>query len=240
MDSYSPMETIDNMGYGTRLRNSAIRSGAVDPSRNGLAVRRRNRKRAIVVRMAIADTPPIDDPRPNDLKRTTSLVVLFTGPGKGKTSAGMGTVLRAVGQGLSAIVLQFVKSGEWKTGEQLGCERLGVPFEPLGSGFTWDSQNIEHDAESARAAWRRAEEVISSGEYDLVVLDEITYLCTWKWIDTQRVVDVITSRPPHVNVVLTGRDAREELIACADTASHIDSLHHAYDRGIAALKGIDY
>lgn len=190
--------------------------------------------------MADAETPPIADPRPSELKQATSLVVLFTGPGKGKTSAAMGTVLRAVGHGRSAIVLQFVKSGEWKTGEQLGCERLGVPFEPLGSGFTWDSDDIDHDAELALAAWRRAEDVISSGEYDLVVLDEITYLCSWNWIDTQRVVDAVSGRPPHVNIVLTGRDAREELIACADTASRIDSLRHAYDNGIAALKGIDY
>ncbi len=190
--------------------------------------------------MAYVDTPPIEDPRPDELKRVESLIVLFTGPGKGKTSASMGTVLRAVGHGKSAIVLQFVKSGEWKTGEQFGCEKLGVPFEPLGSGFTWDSNDIEHDAALAREAWKRAEDVITSGEYDVVVLDEITYLCTWKWIDTSRVVDIVTKRPPHVNVVLTGRDAPEALIACADTASLVDSIHHAYDSGIGALRGIDY
>lgn len=164
----------------------------------------------------------------------------FTGPGKGKTSAAMGTVLRAVGHGRSAIVLQFVKSGEWKTGEQLGCERLDVPFEPLGSGFTWDSENIDHDASLAREAWVRAEHVIGSGEFDLVVLDEITYLCTWKWIDTDRVVEVIRNRPTHVNIVITGRDAPDGLIACSDTASRIENIHHAYDSGVGALKGIDY
>lgn len=190
--------------------------------------------------MADVDTPPLEDPRPDSLKKVPSLVVVFTGPGKGKTSAAMGTVLRAVGHGKSAIVLQFVKSGEWKTGEQLGCEKLGVPFEPLGSGFTWDSENIEHDAGLARIGWQRAEDIIGSGEYDLVVLDEITYLCTWKWIDTSRVVDVIRRRPENVNVIITGRDAPEELVACADTASSIESIHHAYDLGIGALRGIDY
>jgi cob(I)alamin adenosyltransferase len=190
--------------------------------------------------MAQIDTPPTDDPRPDSLKRVDSLVVLMTGPGKGKTSAAMGTVLRAVGHGKSAIVLQFVKSGEWKTGEQLGCERLGVPFEALGSGFTWDSNDIDHDAGLAREAWARAEQVIASGEYDLVVLDEITYLCTWKWIDTDRVVESIRQRPARVNIVLTGRDAPDALIACADTASRIESIHHAYDRGVGALRGIDY
>lgn len=196
--------------------------------------------RAIVDGMADIETPPTEDPRPDSLKRADSLVVVFTGPGKGKTSAAMGTVLRAVGHGKSVTVLQFMKSGEWKTGEQLGCEKLGVPFEPLGSGFTWDSENIEHDAGLARQAWEQAEKVIGSGDFDVVVLDELTYLCTWKWIDTERVVDVITNRPKHVNVIITGRDAPDALIACADTASRIDSLHHAYDRGIGALRGIDY
>jgi len=196
--------------------------------------------RAIVDVMADIETPPTDDPRPDSLKRADSLVVLFTGPGKGKTSAAMGTVLRAVGHGKSVTVLQFVKSGEWKTGEQRGCEKLGVPFEPLGSGFTWDSENIEHDAALARQAWERAETVIGSGDFDLVVLDELTYLCTWKWIDTDRVVAAITNRPTHVNVVVTGRDAPDVLSACADTSSRIDSIHHAYDLGVGALRGIDY
>lgn len=190
--------------------------------------------------MADVDSPPLEDPRPDSLKRVSSLVVLFTGPGKGKTSAAMGTVLRAVGHGKSAIVLQFLKSGEWKTGEQLGCERLGVDFEPHGSGFTWDSENIDNDANLARIAWQRAEDVIGSGEHDLVVLDELTYLCTWNWIDTSRVVEAIANRPEHVNIVITGRDAPDELIACSDTASKIESLHHAYDKGIGALRGIDY
>lgn len=182
----------------------------------------------------------LDDPRPEQLATAESLVVVFTGNGKGKTSAAMGTVLRAVGHGRSAIVVQFVKSGEWTTGEQLGCERVGVIVEALGSGFTWDSANIDHDAGLARAAWTRAESIISSGTYDLVVLDELTYLCTWKWIDTARVVEAITNRPRHVNVIVTGRDAPAELIEIADTVSRIDSIHHAYDRGIGALRGIDY
>lgn len=195
---------------------------------------------AIVEVVSAPDSPPLDDPRPDDLKRVRSLIVLFTGNGKGKTSAAVGTVLRAIGHGKSAIVLQFVKSGEWKTGEQLGCERLGVPFETLGSGFTWDSSDIAHDAELARQAWARAEEVIMSGGFDVVVLDEITYLCTWKWIDAAQVAEVISGRPDHVSVILTGRDAPEELVACSDTVSRIDSIRHAYDEGIGALRGIDY
>lgn len=190
--------------------------------------------------MADDDVPLVDDPRPDELSKAESLVVVFTGDGKGKTSAAMGTVLRAVGHGKSVIVLQFMKSGEWATGEQLGCQRLGVPFETLGSGFTWDSTDITHDAALAREAWARAEDVIASGTYDVVVLDELTYLCTWKWIDTARVVDAMARRPRHVNVIVTGRNAPVELLEIADTASRIDSLHHAYDHGIAALRGIDY
>lgn len=186
------------------------------------------------------DQAPTVDPRPAELTKKESLVILFTGHGKGKTSAAIGTAVRAHGTGMSACVIQFIKSGEWKSGEQETCNSLSIEFKTLGEGFTWDSTNLDNDKSTARAAWATAASAIESGRYDVVVLDEITYLCSWGWLPVSEVVKTITARPSHVNVVLTGRDAVPELIAISDTASRIDSIHHAYDQGIAALRGIDF
>lgn len=184
--------------------------------------------------------PLTEDPRPADLRQPDSLVVLHTGNGKGKTTAAIGTAVRAVALGWKVAVLQFIKSGEWRTGEEESCRKLGIDFETLGAGFTWDSADLQHDIDLAREAWARARSVIETGDHRLVVLDELTYLCTWGWIDTDEVVAVIAGRPRHVNVVVTGRDADPKLIELADTASEVRSLHHAYDRGIGALRGIDF
>lgn len=184
--------------------------------------------------------PITEDPRPDDLRKATSLVVLHTGNGKGKTTAAIGVAVRAVGQGWNVAVLQFVKSGEWVTGEEKSCKALGIDFRTLGDGFTWDSENLENDKAAAGRAWAEAKEVIQKGVHQLVVLDEITYLCSWKWIDVSDVVSTISNRPVNVNVVITGRDALPELIALADTASDTQSIHHAYDKKIAALRGIDF
>lgn len=184
--------------------------------------------------------PPTTDPRPADLVTPESLVLVITGHGKGKTTAAIGTAVRAAGVGWRVAVLQFIKSGSWQSGEEAACRKLGIDFETLGSGFTWDSDDLEHDKALARDAWARAEAVIAAGEHQLVVLDEITYLCTWGWIDTEQVVAAVRGRPSHVSVVLTGRDADPRLVEMADTASEVRSIHHAYDRGIAAMRGIDF
>jgi len=190
--------------------------------------------------MADQSMPLTEDPRPSDLRPPDSLVVLHTGNGKGKTTAAIGTAVRAVALGWRVVVLQFIKSGEWRTGEEESCRKLGIDFEPLGAGFTWDSTDLAHDIDLARSAWAKARAVIEAGSHQLVVLDEVTYLCTWGWIDTDEVVKVITDRPRHVNIVVTGRDAHPALVEIADTASEVRSIHHAYDRGIAALRGIDF
>jgi cob(I)alamin adenosyltransferase len=107
-------------------------------------------------------------------------------------------------------------------------------------GFTWDSENLEHDKMRARQAWERAADVIRRGDHRLVVLDELTYLCSWGWVGADEVTNVVRDRPRHVSVVITGRDADPRLVAIADTASEVRSIHHAYDRGIAAMRGIDF
>lgn len=186
------------------------------------------------------DEPLMEDPRPDSLSTIESLVVLHTGGGKGKTTAALGTAMRAAGHGWNVAFLQFMKSADWLTGEAKSCRDLGIHFECLGDGFTWDSADIDADIARAKDAWSKAASLISSGNHQLVVLDELTYLCSWNWIDVEDVVAVISNRPKHVCVVITGRDALPQLISLADTASNSVSLHHAYDRGVAALKGIDF
>jgi cob(I)alamin adenosyltransferase len=186
------------------------------------------------------DEPPMEDPRPDSLTTTESLVVLHTGGGKGKTTAALGTAMRAAGHGWTVAFLQFIKSADWLTGEAKSCRDLGIHFECLGDGFTWDSDNIDGDIARAKDAWSKARSLILAGNHQLVVLDELTYLCSWSWVDVEDVVTVISNRPKHVSVVMTGRDALPQLISLADTASNSMSLHHAYDRGVAALKGIDF
>jgi cob(I)alamin adenosyltransferase len=184
--------------------------------------------------------PPLDPPRPPARSRATSLVMVNTGDGKGKSTAAFGVVLRAVARGWKVCVLQFLKSGRWRTGEEELGRRLGVDWNPLGDGFTWDSEDLEATRAKAVAAWAAARRVLASGDYQLVVLDEVTYPMTWGWIDTAEVVEAIAGRPPHVNVIATGRDAPAELVEAADTVTEMRKLRHAYDRGVGARRGIDY
>lgn len=187
------------------------------------------------------DTPvPTEDPRPDRLRRAESLVVVNTGNGKGKSSAAFGVMLRALARDWKVAVLQFVKSGEWKVGEETIGRRLGVDWQSLGAGFTWDSTDLQHDIALARDAWATAAAVIASGEHHLVILDELTYLCTWGWIDTDEVVATIVGRPSHVSLVITGRDAPQAIIDVADTVTEMREVKHAYTSGVAAKRGIDY
>jgi cob(I)alamin adenosyltransferase len=183
---------------------------------------------------------PTDDPRPNDLRRAPSLVLVNTGDGKGKTSAAIGVVVRAVARGWRVAVVQALKSGTWKTGEEKVCRQLGVDWWAMGEGFTWESSDLDVDRAVAAAAWDHAKALIAAGDHQLVVLDEITYPMTWGWIDTGDVIAAIDDRPEHVNVVFTGRNAPDELIELADTVTEMGARKHAYDRGIRAKKGIDY
>ena len=183
--------------------------------------------------------PPVEAPARAE-RRVPSLVVLHTGEGKGKTTAAMGIAMRAAGHGKRVAVVQFMKSGRWKSGERLAAERLGVDWSVIGDGFTWESEDLERAAEIARDAWAEAATRIAGGVYDVVVLDEVTYPLTWGWVPTADVVATIAGRPAHVSVVLTGRGAPAELRAIADTVSESTNVKHAFDDGVAALKGIDY
>jgi cob(I)alamin adenosyltransferase len=167
-------------------------------------------------------------------------VLVNTGKGKGKTTAAMGVVMRAVARDWPVAVVQFLKSGTWKTGEEKVCRQLGVDWWAIGEGFTWESDDLSEDEAVARQAWDKARSLIAAGEHRLVVLDEVTYPINWGWIDLDEVLATIEGRPERVNVVCTGRNAPEKLMGIADTVTEMNVVKHAYQQRIRAMKGIDY
>ena len=182
--------------------------------------------------------PPRSGPR-RATERASSLVLVNTGDGKGKTTAALGTALRAAGRGLRVCVLQFLKSPSWKTGEAKAGRELGIDWWTLGDGFTWDSRDMARTQAAAIDAWTAARAKIASGDYDLVVLDELTYPVAWGWIAEDDVITALGGRPAHTSVIITGRDAPAALVEAADTVTEMVKKKHAFDAGIAALKGID-
>ena len=173
-------------------------------------------------------------------ERVKSVVIVNTGDGKGKSSSAFGVMVRGVARGWRVAVVQLIKSGQWKVGEEKIGRQLGVDWWTIGEGFTWDSTDLTRDEAVAREAWAQAKAIIVAGEHQLVILDEITYPMTWGWISTDDVVETIRSRPETVNVVATGRDAPQALIDVADTVTEMRMVKHAYQRGINAMKGIEY
>ncbi|MBS31322.1 MAG: cob(I)yrinic acid a,c-diamide adenosyltransferase [Actinomycetota bacterium] len=188
----------------------------------------------------LVEEPLTEDPRPDGLRSAPSLVVLNTGNGKGKSSSAFGMMVRGLAVDWNVAVCQFIKSGDWRVGEEKMGRKLGVEWHSFGDGFTWDSDNLDHDRNIAREGWEQAAAVISGGDHQLIILDELTYLCSWGWIDTAEVVDTIKQRPDHVNIVITGRDAPQDLIDIADTVTEMTEIKHAYAQGIRAKRGIDY
>mgnify|MGYP001086922733 CR=1 FL=1 len=184
--------------------------------------------------------PPTEHALPSDPSTPTSLLLVNTGDGKGKSTAAFGTMLRALARGWDVAVIQFIKSGDWKSGEETIARRLGVDWHVLGDGFSWDAEDLEKSAELARDAWALVLRLLEAGDHGLLILDEITYPMNWDWIDTDEVVAALEARPAHVNVVATGRDAPQPLIDLADTVTEMKVVKHAFkDQGIKAQKGIE-
>ncbi len=182
---------------------------------------------------------PTQGPRRAETK-APSVVLVNTGDGKGKSTAAFGTVMRAVARGWKVCVIQFIKSGKWKVGEEKTATSLGVEWWAIGDGFTWDSKDMDRSQAVAREAWRVSKEKIASGDYGLIVLDEITYPINWGWIPVDEVVEAIRNRPPALNVILTGRDAPPQVIEVADTVTEMRNRKHAFDSGVRAIRGIDF
>jgi cob(I)alamin adenosyltransferase len=168
------------------------------------------------------------------------LVIVNTGTGKGKTTAAMGLLLRAWGQGLRVCMLQFIKARTANWGEEKAARKIGMEMIPLGDGFTWLSKNIENDKTLARQGWELCRQKILSGNYDLVVLDEMTYVLKYNWLSWEEVRDTFDQRPVGMHLVVTGRYAIPELVAYADLVSEIVEVKHPYRAGIKAQKGIEF
>ena len=170
----------------------------------------------------------------------SGIVIVYTGEGKGKSSSAFGVMLRAVARGWSVMVIQFIKSEKWKTGERKMAEELGVEWVTGGDGFTWDSDDMEATARAARETWQVAQAAISGGTYDLVILDEATYPVSFGWIPVEEMVAALDARPEAVNIIITGRDADQALIDAADTVTEMRKIKHAFDEGVVAKKGLDF
>jgi cob(I)alamin adenosyltransferase len=187
----------------------------------------------------VTDVPPTEAPDPGRV-RAKSVVVVNTGDGKGKSTAAFGVLLRASARDWKIAVVQFLKSGKWHVGEEDAARRLGVDWWSIGEGFTWDSKDLSEDQAVGREAWAHAKALMAAGEHRLVVLDELTYPLNWGWVDVDEVITAIRSRPEHVNVVITGRDAPAALVDAADTVTEMVNVKHAFDQGVRAVRGIDY
>ncbi|EOG8332459.1 cob(I)yrinic acid a,c-diamide adenosyltransferase [Klebsiella michiganensis] len=167
------------------------------------------------------------------------ILIVFTGNGKGKSTAAFGTATRAVGHGKRVGAAQFIK-GQWDNGEYNTLHPLGVEFHIMGTGFTWETQNREADIEAASAVWQESKRMLADPSYDLVVLDEITYMLAYHYLDTQEVIAAIENRPPRQNVIVTGRGCHTRLLELADTVSELRPVKHAFDSGVQAQEGIDW
>jgi cob(I)alamin adenosyltransferase len=169
------------------------------------------------------------------------VLIVLSGPGKGKSSSGFGTVIRALGHGYKAAVVQFIQ-GTWDCGErnfiQQRCPE--VPFIVMGSGFTWETQNKEQDREAAQQAWQQTKILLQDESIHLVLLDEITYVLKYGSLDAEEGYAALRNRPREQSVIVTGRGAPVPLKAMADTVSMIDDTKHAFHNGIKARKGVEW
>jgi cob(I)alamin adenosyltransferase len=178
-------------------------------------------------------------------KKKKGLTLVYTGHGKGKTTAALGLTVRAVGRGLKVKIYQFIKSPERSYGEQIALSKLGVEMEQLGRGFTWTKTPEEH-REALRIGWPKAKEAVMSGEHDLVILDELNNALAINTFPIEdvlplnEVIDLIKNKPSHVHLVITGRDAKQEIRDIADLVSVIEVEKHYYDDGVPAVKGIEF
>jgi len=172
------------------------------------------------------------------------LLIVYTGPGKGKTTCALGTAFRAVGQGLRVLMVQFIK-GSWHYGELDAAKMLGddkFEIRPMGRGFVkvGGAETDPEDIRLCEEAWTFGRAQIESGKYDLVVLDEINYVISYKMLDAEKVVAALAARPERVHVICTGRNAHPKLVEAADLVTEMRELKHPFTKGILAQRGIDY
>ncbi len=173
-------------------------------------------------------------------RRAKGLVIVNTGSGKGKTTAALGLLLRAWGRDMRVVMLQFIKAKTGNWGESRAARKMGVEIIPLGDGFTWTSRDIQRDRALAREGWEQCRERIQSGAFDIVIMDELTYCFKFGWLDLDEVIEVLNTRPEGQHVVITGRDAPQELIDFADLVTEMREVKHPYRSGVRAQPGIEF
>jgi cob(I)alamin adenosyltransferase len=169
------------------------------------------------------------------------LLSVFTGDGKGKTTAALGLAFRALGHGKKVCFIQFIK-GAWVSGEAKFSKNLHefLDFHVMGRGFTWKSEDIEKDREAAREAWNFAVRMIRENSYDLIVLDELTYLIQYNMMTEEEILRVLKNKPKRLHLVVTGRNASSGLLELADLITEMKAVKHPYASGVKAQKGFDY
>ncbi|EKJ7310778.1 cob(I)yrinic acid a,c-diamide adenosyltransferase [Klebsiella pneumoniae] len=167
------------------------------------------------------------------------IVMVFTGNGKGKTTAAFGTATRAVGHGKKVGVIQFIKE-TWPNGERNLLEPHGVEFQVMATGFTWNTQDRDSDTAACLAVWEHARRMLADDQLDLVLLDELTYMVAYDYLPLESVLSALRERPAHQSVIITGRGCHRDIIELADTVSELRPVKHAFDAGIKAQMGIDY
>ena len=175
------------------------------------------------------------------------IVILITGNGKGKTTSALGTLLRSLGHGQQCVLAQFIK-GQWDCGESNFFASDNMTVSAIGrlttftmnTGFTWNTQDFEKDKQAAQLIWQEVLPSFSDEKCDLIVLDELTYMFKYNYLDISEVISAIKNRPEKQNIIITGRGANKDLVAIADTVSEINPVKHAFNQGIKAQKGIEW
>ncbi len=182
--------------------------------------------------------------RREDYKENThGLLMVNTGNGKGKTTAALGVLVRAAGREMNCCLIQFMKSKNDRYGEHDSLEKLGVEIHTMGDGFTWDTKNPEQDIKTSEETWALCVEKMRSEEYDLLVFDELVYVLDYKFLDLQKVlaeIKDIREKQPHLHIIMTGRNAPQELIEAADLVTEMTEVKHPFYAGIYAQQGIEF
>ncbi len=180
----------------------------------------------------------IDD-KINAAQTEKGLLLVITGNGKGKSTSGFGTIVRAAGHNLNCAVAQFIK-GAWDNGEKNLLEKLGVEFQVMATGFTWETQNKKTDTIAAQKVWQECKRMLQDDTLDVILFDELTYMISYGYIALDEVLEALQSRPAMQSVIITGRAAHRSLIEVADTVSEVKNVKHAFESGVKALRGVDW
>lgn len=176
-------------------------------------------------------------------EHTRGLLMVHTGNGKGKTTCALGLMMRAAGRGLKCCMIQFMKSRNDRYGEHISAERLGIEIHTMGDGFTWDTKNPEQDRQTARETWELCVEKLRTGDYDLLVFDEIVYVLSYGMLDVEEVLSeirTVRAGQPALHIMVTGRDAPQALIEAADLVTEMREIKHPFNAGIRAQQGIEF